>query len=219
MRHYRNHLNKTEDNLLITLEGIDGCGKSTQIPRIEALFKKNGYEVEVLREPGGTPLSEQIRAILLNSSEDIHPVAETLLFSAARSQLVANRIRPLLEAGTIVILDRFYDSTTAYQGYGRGALAAEEIEALNRMATDNLKPDVTFYLRIAPSLAVERRKKAGEEDRMERAGIDFFERVSNGFDQIASREERFVTIDAAQSPDQIYQLIETHLKKKLPHSQ
>jgi len=175
-----------------------------------------GYDVHVFREPGGTPLSEQIREILLNSRDDIHPLAESLLFSAARAQLVATRIRPLLDAGAIVILDRFFDSTTAYQGYGRKAIPVKDIEQLNTLATQNLKPDLTIYLKIDPEKASKRRKKVRAEDRMERAGVDFFKRVSEGFDQLATSEERMVALDSSRSPDTTYRSIIEHLKKRLP---
>ncbi|MDG5766460.1 dTMP kinase [Balneolales bacterium ANBcel1] len=199
--------------MLISLEGIDGCGKTTQIQKIEAFYKSRGREVRVFREPGGTGLSEQIREILLNSKEDIHPLAETLLFSAARAQLVARQVRPLLQEGTIVILDRFYDSTTAYQGFGREALPVEDIENINRIATAGLQPDITFYLKIDEDIALKRRLKSGEEDRMERSGNAFFSRVAKGFDHIASKNKRVATIDASRNPDEIFSDIRSHLLK------
>ncbi len=202
--------------MLISFEGIDGSGKSTQIEKVKSYLTEKGYDVHVFREPGGTPLSEQIREILLNSREDIHPLAESLLFSAARAQLVATRIRPLLDAGAIVILDRFYDSTTAYQGYGRQALPVKDIEQLNTLATQNLEPDLTFYLKLDFEQASQRRKKNREEDRMERAGIEFFQRVSEGFDQLALREERMVVLDSTKSPDATFRSIIEHLEQKLP---
>ncbi len=202
--------------MLISFEGIDGCGKSTQIEKVKSYLTEKGYEVHVFREPGGTPLSEQIREILLNSRDEIHPLAESLLFSAARAQLVATRIRPLLAEGAIVILDRFYDSTTAYQGYGRQAVPVPDIEQLNALATQNLEPDITFYLKLDPHQASERRRKNREEDRMERAGKAFFKRVSEGFDQLASREERMVALDSSKSPDTTFRSIVGHLEKKLP---
>lgn len=202
--------------MLITFEGIDGCGKSTQIEKLKAFLLEQGYDARVFREPGGTAVSEQIRDILLNSREDIHPLTETLLFSAARAQLVATRIRPLLESGAIVILDRFFDSTTAYQGYGRRMIAVNEIEQLNKLATAGLKPGITFYLKMDPELASQRRNNEGEEDRMERSGVDFYHRVSDGFDRIAVQEKRVITLDATQTPETIFQSIITHLQYVLP---
>ncbi len=202
--------------MLITFEGIDGCGKSTHIKKLKAYLTDKGYDVHVFREPGGTPLSEQIRDILLNSKDDIHPLAESLLFSAARAQLVATRIRPLLDTGAIVILDRFFDSTTAYQGYGRQAVPVPDIEQLNRLATQNLEPDITIYLKLDPEMAYERRKKVRKEDRMEQAGADFFKRVNAGFDALAAREKRIVVFDSSRSAAETFEAIEGHLEKMLP---
>lgn len=202
--------------MLITFEGIDGCGKSTQIDKLGDYFESEGYRFRVFREPGGTRVSEQIRDILLNSREDIHPVAETLLFAAARAQLVADEMRPLLSDGYIVILDRFYDSTTAYQGYGRRVMSISDIEKLNALATSGLQPDLTFYLKIDPREAAARRGEQGQEDRMERSGPEFFRRVSDGFDRLASRTDRVVQLDATEDPEVIFQKILSCIKERLP---
>lgn len=201
--------------MLITFEGIDGCGKSTQITLLKEWLIDSNFEVHLFREPGGTELSEQIREVLLDNKQEIHPLAELLLFSAARAQLTAVRIRPILKTGAVVILDRFYDSTTAYQGYGRQAVPLKVIEQLNAMSTGNLIPDVTFYLQISPDLARDRRRQAGEEDRMEQSGDDFFKRVSHGFDMIAAGNNRFFILDASSSPEVIFQKIIDNLKSKL----
>ncbi len=200
---------------LISLEGIDGCGKSTQIREMKNYLHDHGYEVQVFREPGGTAISEKIRELLLNSSDDIDPVTETLLFSAARAQLVNTRIRPLLKAGTIVILDRFFDSTTAYQGYGRQAIDADQLEKLNQLATGGLAPDITFYLKLDVKVAMERRAEERAMDRMERSGLEFFQRVSQGFDNIASRYQRFVTLDASLPAGKIFESIARELHDRL----
>lgn len=202
--------------MLITFEGIDGCGKSTQIEKICKALIEKGYDVHLFREPGGTALSEQIRDLLLKSKEDIHPLAEALLFSAARAQLVTNRIKPLLKSGAVVVLDRFYDSTTAYQGYGRQSIPVKKLEGLNRFATEDIQPDVTFYLKLDPKEASRRKEALGEEDRMERSGISFFQRVSKGYDEIASKSSYFVTIDGSLPPDEIFCQIMNHLEEKLP---
>ena len=201
--------------MLISFEGIDGCGKSTNIENLRKYLKKKEYDVQVFREPGGTVLSEQIRNILLNSEEDIHPIAESLLFSAARAQLVATRIRPVLEKGGIVILDRFYDSTTAYQGYGREIIPVWQIEQLNALATQNLEPDITFYLRLSPEEAEQRRIRERSEDRLERSGTAFFHRVSKGFDKLASENDRIITLDSTQPADTLIEEIVSHLQKQL----
>ncbi len=117
--------------MFITFEGIDGSGKSTQIANLKKAFEQEGAKVEVFRDPGGPEVSEKVRDILLNPNYDIDPVTELLLFSSARSQLVAEKVLPALDKGSIVILDRFYDSTTAYQGYGRASVSLEEIHRLN----------------------------------------------------------------------------------------
>jgi dTMP kinase len=189
--------------MLITFEGIDGSGKSTQISLLKEQLLEWGHEVEVFREPGGTDVSEMIRGMLLNPDLQIDPVTELLLFSSARSQLVAEKVLPLLQKDVIVILDRFYDSTTAYQGYGRESMPIDQIHQINAAATHDLTPDFTFYLRLSLSEASERTKNF-EKDRMERAGESFFEKVFAGFEHLAKTESRFKTIDAEQDIDAIH---------------
>lgn len=199
--------------MLISFEGIDGCGKSTQIEKLKSYFRDNGLVHHVFREPGGTEISEKIRSLLLHESTEMDPVTELLLFSAARSQLISDKITPILKRGEIVILDRFFDSTTAYQGYGRESTGIEQIEALNRIATKSTVPNLTFYLRITPENASHRTAES-QKDRMESSGFEFFEKVVKGYDEIASKEERFVTIDAGQSIDEIHQQIVDAIREK-----
>lgn len=189
--------------MLITFEGIDGCGKSTQIGLLEKWLVRNKIRYSLFREPGGTGFSEKIRSLLLDSKDDMDPVTELLLFSAARSQLISEKVKPKLDAGEMIILDRFYDSTTAYQGYGRQSASLDQIEALNLLAGHNLVPDVTFYLKISIAEA-EKRTAGNTKDRMERAGNRFFEAVAEGFDHLAENNPRFVTLDASQTPDTIH---------------
>ncbi|MDX1591139.1 MAG: dTMP kinase [Balneolaceae bacterium] len=189
--------------MLITFEGIDGCGKSTQIDLLKSYLDKKGVTYNVFREPGGTDLSEKIRNLLLHDSIGMDPVTEMLLFSSARSELISEKVIPLLEAGNVVILDRFYDSTTAYQGYGRQSLPIDQILTLNRIASHGLVPGLTFYLRISPDEA-SRRTDGSDKDRMEKSGISFFEKVSAGYDELEKKEKRFVTLDAKLTPDQIH---------------
>lgn len=192
--------------MLISFEGIDGSGKTTQIALLKQKIEETGRSVQVFREPGGTDLSEKIRSILLDSDMDIHPVSEVLLFSAARSQLIAQNVQPLLKQGYTVILDRFYDSTIAYQGYGRACMPIEQLHQINRIASHGLTPDLTFYLRISHEQSKER--LAGQPaDRMERSGDAFYERVIKGFDDLAQQEPRFLQIDAKQQVDYIHQII------------
>ncbi|MCR9131956.1 MAG: dTMP kinase [bacterium] len=192
--------------MLISFEGIDGCGKSTQIELLKEHLIQSGKKVEVFREPGGSAISEQIRAILLNTDDDIHPVAELLLFSAARAQLIAEKVEPALADGYIVILDRFYDSTTAYQGFGRDSIELDSIAAINAIASLGKIPDLTFYLKISWEESKKRTAHL-QEDRMEKAGQEFFEKVIEGYNHLAKREERFVEIDASQSINSIHETI------------
>lgn len=194
--------------LFITFEGIDGCGKSTQINLFREYLESREVPFHVFREPGGTLLSEQIRTMLLHSRDEMNEVTELLLFSAARSQLIREKVIPLLEAGNMVILDRFYDSTLAYQGYGRKAADIKKITELNSLAAHNLTPDLTFYLKISPEIAAERTRRQ-EKDRMEREGIPFFTKVAEGYNQIARAGGRFKTIDAAKSPQEVFRVIRT----------
>lgn len=190
--------------MLITFEGIDGCGKTTQIELLEKWLDQKNYSHSIFREPGGTELSERIRALLLDSKQVMDPVTELLLFSAARSQLISEKVLPCLQRGEIVILDRFYDSTTAYQGYGRKSVSLDQVDALNRLAGHNLVPDLTIYLRITVKEAA-KRTAAQQKDRMEQSGNRFFEEVVSGFNEIAEKEPRFITIDATQPAGLIHQ--------------
>lgn len=188
---------------LITFEGIDGSGKSTQIALLKEWLGNKGISVEVYREPGGTELSEKVRALLLDNALDIHPRAELLLFSAARAQLIEEAVKPALLTGKWVVLDRFFDSSTAYQGYGRAIVDIEALNGLNTLATGGLTPDLSFYLRIPFDVSVDRRQ-GQHQDRMEAAGEAFFEKVIQGYDAIAASEERFRSVDATQTVDQIH---------------
>ena len=199
--------------MLINFEGIDGCGKSTQIHLLKQYLEEQGRRVQVYREPGGTSIAEEIRSILLDSKSNVSAISELLLFSAARAQLVQEKIIPALDNGTTVILDRFYDSTTAYQGYGRSVLTIDEISVLNKMASCGLVPEFTFYLRISQILALQRRLKCAQ-DRMEMAGKEFYSRVLEGYESIIKEHPRFIVLDGAQSIESIAKEIRRHLKSK-----
>ena len=196
--------------MLINFEGIDGCGKSTQIHLLKQYLEERGKKVQVYREPGGTSIAEEIRSILLDSKYEISAVSELLLFSAARAQLVQDKIIPALEHGITVILDRFYDSTTAYQGYGRSVLPIDDIFLLNKMASCGLVPEITFYLRISQELAFQRRKER-VQDRMEMAGYDFYSRVLEGYEMMAKKYPRFIILDGAQPIESIAKQIQSHI--------
>lgn len=192
--------------MLITFEGIDGCGKSTQIDLLKEYLNANHVGFSVFREPGGTEISEKIRSLLLHDSAEMDPVTELLLFSAARSQLIREKVIPLLKKNHIVILDRFFDSTSAYQGYGRESADLNSIFTLNHLASHQITPLITFYLRITPEDAAQRIQNS-QKDRMERAGREFFARVVKGYDELAKKESRFFTIDAMNKPEDIHREI------------
>ena len=183
---------------LITVEGLDGAGKTTLV---ETLADAIPREVTVLREPGGVALSERIRALVKDPALAVHPRAEALLYAAARAQLVAERLEPLLAAGRWILLDRFVDSSLAYQGAGRG-LGVEAVRALNLFATGGLAPDRTLLLRIDARAGLERAGGRGDgADRLEREELAFFEAIGAAYDALAAAEpERFAVIDAAQEP-------------------
>lgn len=189
--------------LLITFEGIDGCGKSVQVRELAARLDHEKRDYVILREPGGTTIAEKIRSILLEKSkESMSPVAEFLLFSAARAQLTEHVIIPELEKGKIVILDRFYDSSTAYQGYGRG-IDLNFIEQVNKMATQGIEPDLTIFLDIPVDEMRRRMMKTGNKlDRMEDQDPEFFENVRAGYLKIAERNsERIHVLDGKSAID------------------
>ena len=189
---------------LITFEGIDGSGKSTQIQMLENEFEKLGVEYKTFREPGGTELSEKIRDILLDKRNiELITTAESLLFAAARAQLTAEKIQPAIIRGVFVICDRFTDSTIAYQGYGRG-LDIKKLQEINNIATDGLNPDITFILDINPDVT-KIRMEAEALDRMENIGNDFFERVRQGYHQIKNQNpNRCMEINAEQTPEGVF---------------
>ena len=200
---------KIRSPLFISFEGIDGCGKTTQINLLKEFLIQNKCEVIVAREPGGTEISEQIRNILLHSKHKISPVSELLLFSAARSVLVQDLIKPALESGKIVICDRFFDSTLAYQAYGRG-LDLEDVKQCNQIASNGLVPDLTFFLSVSLELSKRRMENKAQFDRFERAGDAFFNKVINGFEQIAKEEPNRVFKISSENPiqDVAQQIIE-----------
>ena len=203
----------------ITFEGGEGCGKSTQIRRLEAYLKEKGVEVLVTREPGGTHLAELIRGLLKDEKDD-PPCdrAELLLFLAARAQLVKNVIVPALESGVWVLSDRFSDSTFAYQGYGRG-LDLNILKIANDFACDSLKPDLTLLLDVPPEVASARMRKREKEtnteaDRIELAGDEVHRKLREGFYALAAAEsDRIHTIDASGTPDQVWEAVCRSLKR------
>ena len=187
---------------LITIEGIDGAGKTTLAMGLVEVLRERGLHVELLREPGGVALSERLREVVKDPSLIVGSRAEALVYAAARAQLVEERLVPLLEAGTWVLLDRFVDSSLAYQGGGRG-LGIEEIAELNRFGTAGLVPDRTLFLRVDPQVGRARAGDRGEAlDRLEREGEDFFGAIALAYEDLAALEpDRIRAIDAAQAPE------------------
>jgi dTMP kinase len=189
---------------LITIEGIDGAGKSTLAQALARELAALGHPVELLREPGGVDVSERIRALVKDPALAVAPRAEALLYAAARAQLVQELLAPMLERGTLVLLDRFVDSSLAYQGAGR-ELGVDEVRLLNRFATGGLAPDRTLLLRIDPALGRARaRERALEPDRLEREGERFFALIAAAYDILALEEPaRIRPIDAGQAPGDV----------------
>lgn len=186
-------------SLFITFEGIDGCGKTTHLALLEAYLREMGYDPLMPREPGGTALGEEIRPLLLNKANyAISPESELLLFLASRAQICRELIRPALEAGRLVICDRFMDSSVAYQGYGRG-LGPDLVSQFNHFATAGLTPDLTFLLDLDPQLASQRidaRDMAA--NRLDAEGLAFQTKVRRGFLELARQNpDRIVLIDTA----------------------
>ncbi|HEY4451282.1 MAG TPA: dTMP kinase [Solirubrobacteraceae bacterium] len=189
---------------LITIEGLDGAGKSTLADSLARKLAVIAAPVELLREPGGVEVSERIRALVKDPALSVAPRTEALLYAAARAQLCEERLRPLLDAGALVLLDRFVDSSLAYQGAGR-ALGVAEVRAINSFATGPLAPDRTLLLRITPATGRRRRHERAEPpDRLEREGEDFFATIVAAYDELAAAEpQRIRVLDASQPPSQL----------------
>lgn len=197
----------------ITVEGIDGVGKSTQAALMEAVLDSAGYDVLRLREPGGVKISEQIRAILLDpANAEMGDVCELLLYEAARAQLVHQVIRPALAAGKTVICDRFYDSTTAYQAFADG-LDRGMVSQANELAVDGCRPDLTLVFDLPVEDALRRRSGREAEDRLELKGLEFQERVAVGFRAVAADEpDRVKLIDAGGSIAEVFSNVVAELR-------
>ena len=204
---------------LISFEGSEGSGKSTQIARLAAQLQQGGREVVATREPGGTEIGEQIRNIIVHNSKGDEMCAETelLLFTAARAQVVREVIAPALVRGAVVLSDRFLDSSTVYQGIGRN-LAADPVSQINRFAVGNVMPDLTIVIDVPTevSLARIRQRASGLPDRMERENIDFYKKIREGYLVLArGMPDRFVVIDGTQSPDAIEKQIWAAVKERI----
>jgi len=199
----------------IVLEGVEGAGKTTQIPLLETFLKTGEIPVLKTLEPGGTIVGRRIREILLDPNlPAMAALTELLLYNAARAQHVEEVIKPALNAGTYVICDRFSDSTLAYQGYGR-ELDHDIINRLDEIATGGLIPDLTIILDLSVNVGLARNAGAGKIDRMELESLEFHERVKNGFHEIAARKSHAVLISAVGGPEEVQQRIQKVIKEHL----
>jgi len=195
--------------MFVTFEGLDGCGKTTQAGRLAESLTREGVDVVLTREPGGTPLGEAIRDLVLHG-DHVAPWAEAALYAAARAQHVDQVIRPALERGATVVCDRYVDSSVAYQGAGR-ELGLEAVLELNLRAVEGLLPDRTFLVELDVATALQR--VGGKGDRIERAGAEFWPRVVEGYRELAGRfPERFVVVDGARDPDEIAEEVRERLR-------
>jgi dTMP kinase len=204
----------------ITVEGIEGVGKSTNIEFLSALIERKGFSVVRTREPGGTPMAERIRELLLeHGDEPVTDIAELLLFFAARSLHINNAIKPALRSGQWVVCDRFTDASRAYQGNGRG-LNQETINTLADWVQDDLKPDLTILLDAPPEIGMDRAGRRGAADRLEIEKSDFYARVREGYLALAASEpERFAVIDASRSLNQVQAAIEMTMARHFSSNQ
>ena len=194
-----------QEGLFITFEGPDGCGKTTQMNLLAQYFEKKGKKVVLTREPGGKGLGEKVREILLNYDGEVSDRCESFLFLADRAQNIDIIVKPAVKQGEIVLCDRHIDSTVAYQGYGRG-LDINEINMLNNLATGGKKPDLTLIFDVDVETSMKRVGK--EKDRMESAGIEFHNRVRNGYLELATQEpDRIKVLDATKTIEEIHEKV------------
>ncbi|MGM0471062.1 MAG: dTMP kinase [Bacillota bacterium] len=210
--------------LLITVEGPEGAGKTTQLKLLASDLEELGYEVLSTREPGGTKVGDRIRSILLDSQlSNLEAKTELLLYAASRAQHVTEVIKPALKAGKVVLCDRFIDATMAYQGYGR-KLDQGLIKQLNEIATAGLEPDLTLLLDIVPEVGLRRAKKSSQEldgslvagDRIEQEKLNFHQQVREGYLELAARfNERFVVIDANDDQEEVHRQLIATVKGRL----
>jgi dTMP kinase len=192
-----------DKGIFVTFEGIEGCGKSTQAKRVREMLIESGLDVVFTREPGGSCIGEQIRNILLDpANEEMVPLTELLLYEASRHQHMAEVISPALEAGKVVICDRFFDASTAYQGHARG-LSIEDVERLNLIASGGKRPDLTIILDLPAEIGLKRIGK--NPDRIEGEGVEFHERVRAGYLKIAAKEpDRVKVVDGSGTIEETF---------------
>lgn len=199
--------------LFISIEGLDGSGKTTQVRHIREYFENRGHKILLLREPGGTEIGEKIREILLDAQNiEMDSVAEMLLYASSRAQIMAQKVIPALEEGITVICDRFIDSSIAYQGYGR-QLDIDEVYNVNYTAVRHILPDITFFLDQYPDTSLRRRKEASKADRLENEKMEFHNRVYKGYKELCGKyPERIKVLNAEESIEDISKKINKHLE-------
>ncbi len=206
--------------MFITLEGMEGAGKTTLIQFLKAYFEKSGKNVLLTREPGGSALGKSLRSLILNQDSKICPRAELFLFLADRAEHVYSTLRPALTRGEVVLCDRYVDSTLAYQGYARG-LDLAELENLNALATDNLMPHITFLLDLDPNKGLQRARQRNvlenteqSEGRFEAEELNFHQKVREGFLDLAKKNpHRFFVLDATKTPEEVASMAVEFLEK------
>lgn len=205
---------KNKKGYFVTLEGGEGSGKSTQLKLLEDYLDKGGYDVIYTREPGGTPISEEIRKILLGGKNvEMSDETEALLFAAARAQHIKEKILPAIAEGKTVVCDRYVHSSLVYQGYARGL--GEFVEKVNSYALENCMPDVTIFFDITPERAFARKGGADADDRLEQSGIDFHRRVYDGYVRMAEKfPDHFVRVNADRGIDEVFAEILDTLRRK-----
>ncbi len=205
------------EGLLISFEGVDGSGKSTQLARLAERLRVAGVEPLLVREPGGTAVGERLRELVLDpATGDIDPATEALIYAASRAEVVATVLEPALAAGRVVLVDRYVDSSLAYQGAGRG-LGIDRVLEANLLATRGRLPHLTVLVQLDPAAARERLAATGAgEDRLEQAGSEFFARVHEAYDQLAERfADRIAHIDGSGSPEEVERLVDAAVQPLL----
>lgn len=202
--------------IFITIEGPDGSGKTTILQMLAENLENEGYEVVATREPGGIEIAEQIRKVILDPENTaMDPRTEALLYAAARRQHLAEKVKPALEEGKIVLCDRFVDSSLAYQGYARG-LGIDEVYSINEFAIENMMPAMTLYFDVAPEIGLERinKNKGREVNRLDLEKLEFHQKVSEGYTILADRfSERIVKVDASKDLDTVYEQAVAQIRK------
>lgn len=202
--------------IFITIEGPDGAGKTTQRELLQTYLESKGYDVLITRDPGGNPISEEIRKVILNKDfTQMGYMTELLLYAAARAQLVKENIKPALDAGKAVIADRFVDSSAVYQGIGRG-LGVDTVYKVNEFALQGVMPDMTFLMDLDAEVGIARKKNQAELDRMENEKLEFHQKVVEGYRMLADMQpDRIIKIDASLPADEIHGIITKYVEKRL----